>query len=122
VRRRVPGLVAVGAAMPSELLMGPRLETWNHRHHPRRADRPSSELRGFDALRNWQFTVEDWAKATGWAHEGRPAANAENLARRRRPWSSEFLRSHGFGEMASYLEGKTADEPDHLAVPYGWWV
>lgn len=122
MKRRVSLPPAEDTPMPPELAMGPRHETWDRQHHPRRRDQPSSVMKGFDALRNWQFAVEDWATATGWAHEGRPASNAYNLARTRRPWSSQFLRSRGFGAMADYLEGKTADRPNHLVMPHGWWV
>ena len=56
-------------------------------------------------------------RLTGWAREGRPAANARNLARTRKPWSSEYLMRIGRDDVIAYFVGRLAEKP--AGIPPG---
>lgn len=55
--------------------------------------------------------------STGWAREGRPAASARNLARTRKPWSSQYLMRIGRDDVIAYFVGRLAGKP--TGIPPG---
>jgi hypothetical protein len=106
-RRRQAEQVPVEAVggLPPELAIGPCMEVW--------ADRGSavSPQPWFRALRAWQDAVDEWAWRSGWANDRRPASNARNLGRTRRPWSRSFLLAAGYRDLVDYFEGQTDKRP-----------
>jgi len=102
----------VGNELPPEMAIGPCIEVWADR------GQETSPVAWFRAHRNWSDAVVEWAERTGWAREGRPAANAHNLARTRLPWSRAFLITRGEREVVDYFEGHGDAYPDRLHS--GW--
>lgn len=103
----------LGNDLPPVLAMGPCIEVW--------AD-PTAPTAWMSAWRRWRVAVDEWARSTGWAHEGRPAMNARNLARTRHAWSRQFLIQHGEQELVDYFEGRVAEWPGRdLRVPWAWY-
>ena len=88
--------------------MGPCVEVWAADSVPPEFDGddvfPNGFRRARYALRAWEAAVDEWAWSTGFAGEKRPASNARNLARTRRPWSREDLIREGRGDLADYYE------------------
>lgn len=92
--------------MPPRLAMGPCIEEWADSYVPRpwqRDGRESAAL-AFHAWRCWQAAVDEWAVASGWASESRPAHQARLLARARHPWSRDFLVEQGRAALVAYYE------------------
>ena len=90
----------VSSELPPDLAMGPCVEVWA------KAGPNTTGAAHWCALRNWQHAVDEWAESTGWAHEGRPAMNAPNLARTHRQWSRAFLLQHGEDALVDFYEGR----------------
>jgi hypothetical protein len=101
---------AAAGPMPAELMSGPCIEDWVGRS--KRPDWAQSHWPAFQAMRNWQAAVDLWAVESGWATERRPASNACNLARTRRPWSRVYLIEHGCKSLVDYYEGRRVTRPE----------
>lgn len=108
-RRLTPAGGSDPSGLPAEMAMGPCIEVW--------AGDGSADQREFDpagayrARRNWAAAVDEWAVATGWAADRRPAMNARNLARTRHAWSKSFLVAEGRGDLVDFYEGRGPQPP-----------
>lgn len=103
-----------GNELPPVLAAGPCVEDWTPPGKVPvyfRAEDAASVRAGW-ALRAWSAAVVEWATATGWAREDRPARDARDLARTCWPWSREYLRGTGEGALVDYFEGRTDEHPD----------
>jgi len=96
----------VANELPPDMAMGPCLEVWADR------DTTTGSAPSFRARRAWTEAVDEWATATGWAREDRPAVKARALARTRHAWSRAFLLARGNAELVDYFEGRTRGTVD----------
>ncbi|GAA3667227.1 hypothetical protein FB459_1278 [Yimella lutea] len=101
--------------LPAHLQSGPCIEVWSDevREPAYQQDatfRPGR--RAHRARRAWQEAVDAWAVESGWASKERPASNARNLARTRRPWSKHYLLSSGSDALVEFFEGRSSERPD----------
>lgn len=107
-RLRAPQNRLVESELPYEMACGPCIEIWAG------SGPVTTGAASWRARRNWQRAVNEWAIRTGWAGEGRPASNAQGLARTHHPWSRDFLIARGEQGRVDYLEGRTPVSPPRV--------